>query len=242
MSPVPVPHHDPPATPAGVLLYHPAIIGSMVALSLALAVAAAVDGGAALRTWDVPIQHWVEGHRSDTLDTLFRVISRLGSNLLVFAVLGPLLLVLGRRCRTMAFTLAISVLARSPIEFLIKELVDRPRPNFDRLVDGTGPSHPSGHVLAAIALWGLLPPMVAALTHRHFWWWASTVVGIVVVVLVAACRVYLGVHWFSDVVQGLLLGSLYLVGVEAVFEWHHRRRACPLFAHLYANPDPSTNK
>ena len=61
----------------------------------------------------------------------------------------------------------------------------------------------------------------------------AAVAGVAVVVLVAACRVYLGVHWFSDVIQGLLLGSLYLIGVEAVFEWHHRRRRCALFAHLY---------
>ena len=47
-------------------------------------------------------------------------------------------------------------------------------------------------------------------------WWTSVVISGIVIVLVAASRVYLGVHWFSDAVAGLLLGSFFLLGVEAL--------------------------
>jgi len=51
---------------------------------------------------------------------------------------------------------------------------------------------------------------------------SATIVG-----LVAFSRVYLGVHWMSDVVGALVLGALYLLGVEWLLDWHHRRRSCP---------------
>lgn len=95
----------------------------------------------------------------------------------------------------------------------MKDRIGRLRPDIDRLGDGTGFSHPSGHVLAAVALWGLLPPLVALVIRRRSWWWASVVAGGVLIVSVSFSRVYLGVHWPSDIVQGRLLGTLYLVGL-----------------------------
>jgi undecaprenyl-diphosphatase len=221
-------HERPPATPTGFVLGHPVIILSIVALPAALAVLAAMNDGSVLLTWDEPIQRWVEAHRSGTLDPVFRGFSRLGSNVVVFGVLGALLVLLARRCPTLALALAAAVLARPLFEFVVKAAVDRPRPDLEPLIPGMGASHPSGHVLAAMTLWGLLPPIVATLTHRRFWWWVSAGAGAVLIVGIAASRVYLGVHWFSDVVGGILLGVLYIVAVETLFVWHHRHRSCGL--------------
>lgn len=219
-------HRSPPVTPAGVLLARPAVLATLVACSVVLAVLAAYDGGRLLLVVDEPVQRWVEGQRTPGLETFFRVMSRLGSNIVVFGLLVPLLVLLGRRCRSLAVALAFSVLARSPIEYVIKVLIDRDRPDLERLVPGTGPSHPSGHVLAAIALWGLLPPIVAMVTDRRLWWWLSVVSGGLLVLLIAASRTYLGVHWMTDLVQGALLGAFYLTAVEVIFERHHRSHRC----------------
>ncbi len=202
------------------------VVALLIAASLGLAILAAVDGGSVLLTWDEPIQRWVEAHRNATLDVVFRGFSRIGSNIVVFAVAAVLFVFLIRRCRPLAFALAVAVLARPVFELVIKELVDRPRPELDPLINGVGPSHPSGHVLAAVALWGLIPPIVAVLTDDRRWWWLSVGTAGVLIVGIALSRVYLGVHWFSDILQGVLLGALYLVAVEAVFERDHRRRDC----------------
>jgi undecaprenyl-diphosphatase len=232
------PHHDPPVTPIGLLLHHPAVIAVLATVSLALAVLAAVDGGSVLLRFDEPITRWVQDQRGGGLDVVFRVFSRLGSNVLVFVVAAALTLLASRRCPSLALTLALAVAARPPLEYVLKEVVGRPRPDFDRLVPGTGFSHPSGHVLAAIALWGLLPPLVALLTHRRWLWWASIGAGLVLVLGVSASRVYLGVHWPTDLLQGWLLGSLYLVGLEALFRWHHRHRTCRIAVDGLAMPAP----
>jgi undecaprenyl-diphosphatase len=232
------PHHDPPVTPIGLLLHHPAIIGGLAAASVALALLAAVDGGSVLLGIDEPIATWAQQNRSEGLDLVFRVFSRLGSNVLVFAAAAALTLLAARRCPSLALTLGLAVAARPPLEYVLKDAIGRARPDFDRLVPGTGFSHPSGHVLAAIALWGLLPPLVALLTHRRWLWWASVATGLLLVLGVSASRVYLGVHWPTDLLQGWLLGSLYLVGLEALFSWHHRHRTCRIGVDALAMPSP----
>lgn len=219
-------HGHPPLTPAAVLLRFRFTVPALVVAFAVLAVLAAVDDGSALLTWDRPVQHWAESHRGDDVNTFFEGASQLGGVTVVALGLLTLLYLVYRRCHSLGIVLLAAVAARPPLEWLLKELVGRARPDFERLVPGIGPSFPSGHVMAAVALWGLVPPVVALLTHRRALWWASAAGSGLVVLLVAASRVYLGVHWFSDVVGALLLGNLYLLGVEWLLEWHHDRRGC----------------
>jgi undecaprenyl-diphosphatase len=224
-----------------VLLHHPLIIGTVAGLSAVLAVLAALDGGSALLTVDEPIQRWVEARRTDGWDHAARAFSRLGSNLVVFGVLAAVVAWTVRRCRTLALTLSAAVLLRPPAEFLFKELIGRERPDFARLVDGTGPSHPSGHVLAAVALWGLLPPLLSSVVRSRAIWWASVATALVLISGIGASRVYLGVHWFTDIVQGALLGCLYLAGIEQLFAHHHRHRRCAVMEAFDRSPPPGSS-
>lgn len=233
------PHRHPPITPAGVLLSHPLIIGGLVAASLVLAALAMHDGGSLLLRVDEPIARWVVTHRTTALDGTFLTFSRVGSNVVVFGLAAVLVGLAVRRCLSLALTLAVAVVVRPAFEYVLKDVIGRPRPNIERLVDGTGFSHPSGHVLAAVALWGLLPPLVALLTHRRSWWWASVAVGGVLIVGVSLSRVYLGVHWPTDIVQGWILGALYLVGLETLLDHHHRHRSCAVAIAALRMPDPA---
>ncbi len=199
----------------------------MIALVfLGLAVLAAVDAGATLRGIDEPVTRTLLDLRSEPLDRVVKTVSALGGLTVVAAVAVLLLLLVWHECRPLAWTLLAATAARPLLEWTLKELVDRPRPDIDRLVAGNGPSFPSGHVMAAIAIWGLLPPVVALLNGRRSAWWWSVAISAIVIASVAFSRVYLGVHWLSDVVGALLLGALYLLAVEALLEWHHRRRPC----------------
>jgi undecaprenyl-diphosphatase len=153
-------------------------------------------------------------------------ITELGDKYAILVVVALLLPLVWRRCQSLAFVMIAATLARPILEFTLKALADRPRPDLERLLPGNGPSFPSGHVLAAIALWGLLPPIVALFTNNRSLWWASVVVSGLLIATISASRVYLGVHWFSDVVGGLLVGTLYLVGVERLLAWRHAHHGC----------------
>ncbi|MGH9026145.1 MAG: phosphatase PAP2 family protein [Acidimicrobiia bacterium] len=221
-------HDHPPATPAGLLLRShytvPVVVGAFVLLALA----AAVNGGSLLLTWDEPVQRWVEAHRSGALDALFRFFTRFGGLTTVLSGLAVLLALVYRLCRPLALALLIACAARPLIEWTLKSLVDRSRPDLDRMVPGNGPSFPSGHVMAAIAVWGLVPPVVALCTNRRVWWWIASVSSGILILLVGASRIYLGVHWFSDVVGALLFGVLYLLAIELVFDRAHHRYGCAM--------------
>jgi undecaprenyl-diphosphatase len=221
-------HRNPPATPASFYATRRILLVLIGALFATLAVAAVVASSRVLLTWDEPITRWIVAHRTPALDTFFRSVSRLASTSTIL-VLGPLLVALTwRRCRAVAIAIAAATLARPLLEFTLKELVDRPRPDLGRLVGGIGPSFPSGHVMAAVALWGLVPIVVGLFTTNRRIWWASVIASGTIIVLVAASRVYLGVHWFSDACAGLLLGSFFLLGVETVLAGMHRRDGCGL--------------
>ncbi len=222
-------HTHPPLTPAAVLLRYSLTVPLLVGAFLLLAVAAAVSDGALLLTWDEPVQRAVEGARTSWLDTVVKAISQLGGTHAAVIGLVVLLLLVFRRCRSLALVLLVATLARPLVEWSLKALIDRPRPNLQRLVEGEGPSFPSGHPMAAVALWGLLPPVVALFTHKRRLWWWSVGLSVSVIVLVSMSRVYLGVHWLSDVVGALVLGSLYLLVVQWLLDWHHERRPCRAF-------------
>jgi undecaprenyl-diphosphatase len=222
-------HGHPPLTPAAVLLRFQITVPLLVGGFVFLAVAASISDASLLLVWDEPVQRAVENARTPWLDTVVKAISQLGgTSIAVIGLLVLLVLVLAH-CRSLALVLTLATVARPLIEWTLKRLVDRPRPNFEQLVHGEGPSFPSGHPLAAIALWGLVPPVVALLTHKRRLWWWSVGVSVTVILLVAMTRVYLGVHWLSDVVAALLLGSLFLLAVEWLLDWHHDRMPCDAF-------------
>lgn len=237
-------HHDPPLTPAGVLLRRRWPVPLLGAAFAALAFAARVDGGRLLAGIDEPVTRTLTDWRSGPLDAIVKTVSALGGLTVAAAMLVVLLLLVWHECRALAWTLLAASAARPALEWTLKELVDRPRPDIDRLVAGNGPSFPSGHVMAAIAIWGLLPPVVALLSGRHRAWWWSVAVSATVIVAVAFSRVYLGVHWLTDVVGALLLGALYLLAVEWLLEWAHRRQPCgPLDEAFHAvHPSGTPNR
>jgi len=191
-----------------------------------MAIAGLVSGGAVLLTWDEPIQRAVEASRTSVFDGIFRRISFLGSTVFVLSFGCVLAAVAWRRCRAVGVAVLLAMLSRPLLEFTLKAIVGRDRPDLERMVDGTGPSFPSGHVMAAVALWGLLPLVVSLYTSNRRVWWGTAMWSAALIVAIGASRTYLGVHWFSDVIGGLIVGAFFLLGTEWVLTRQHRRDPC----------------
>ena len=219
-------HASPPCTPCSILLPRRYLMVLLGALLAGLAAAAALKGGALLLLWDEPIQRGVEARRTGALNEVFLTFSRLGSTVLVLAVGSLAAAVTWRRCRAVGLALLVATFSRPLLETAIKLLISRDRPDFGRMVQGTGYSFPSGHVMAAVALWGLMPLVVSLYTRRRWLWWASVAVSGALILGIAASRVYLGVHWFSDVTAGLIVGTFFLLGVETLLARQHARYPC----------------
>jgi membrane-associated phospholipid phosphatase len=91
------------------------------------------------------------------------------------------------------------------LDNIIKPLVDRPRPIFDQLVNGRGPSWPSGHTTGTTALLVALAIYASAGRGRglRVALWTAALAGSI---LMGITRVYLGVHWPTDVMAAVILG------------------------------------
>jgi undecaprenyl-diphosphatase len=199
------------------------------ALPLGIVVFALLAVGAAfeLMPWDQPITDWVVGHRTDTLETVVRRISWFGSTKVVLVVAALAAAVAWRRCPRLALAILVIALCRPLIEHFFKELVGRERPQGDQLVPGRGPSFPSGHPLATAASWGLIPLVVGLYTRKRAIWWTTAVCVWFLAVMVAASRVYLGVHFFSDVIGSLILATIGVLGAEWFIDKVHGPECTP---------------
>jgi len=189
-------------------------------LALTVALAIAVVAGAAvgvlfylLRTQprlaalDLSVATWAAGHATSVSTAFLKTITQLGSTIVVVIVgvivgVGTSLRI--RRAAPAMFILLV-LAGNSAIVNLIKVVVGRPRPTVSVLTGFTGQSFPSGHSAAAAACWGAVALLLARRWSRPG---RSAAYGAAagIAVAVACSRVFLGVHWFSDVIAGLAVG------------------------------------
>jgi undecaprenyl-diphosphatase len=215
-------HLSPPMTMAQAHSRRAWILPSVALAFTLLALGAALD----LLVWDRPITEAAIGARTGWLNGLAGAVSRFGSTPVVLTVAALAAAAAWPRCRRLSLAIVVVALARPLVEFGFKELIDRPRPASDQLVRGRGPSFPSGHPFATAASWGLVPLVVALYTQRRTVWWTVAAAVWALAVAVAASRVWLGVHWTSDVVAGLLLAVLGVAASERFINFVHRGSCC----------------
>lgn len=223
---------DPPATLGHLHAHHSWVVPLAVATFLVLALGAAFDW----LPWDEPLLRAAVRARQPWSDDVAMRVSSLGSTHIVLIVAALAAVTAWFRSPPLAKAIVVIALARPLVEFTVKELVGRERPVGDRLVDGTGPSFPSGHPMATAASWCLIPLVVELYTRRKAIWWAAVSVVWTLALAVAASRVWLAVHWPSDVVGGLLLAVVGVAAAEHIMDRtearpghrsHHLRRRSP---------------
>ncbi|HEX2074860.1 MAG TPA: phosphatase PAP2 family protein [Geodermatophilus sp.] len=155
--------------------------------------------------------------RAEALSGLLEVLTAPGSSAFRFAVFAPVLIWLAVRhaWRTAAWVL-VAIALIGPVTRFLKDLVGRVRPAFE---DGgasyDGLSYPSGHssgiaTLVTVALVLAWPRLTAPARRR------ALAVGIALAVLVGLTRMWLGVHFLSDVVGGWSLGVAWSLAVALV--------------------------
>jgi membrane-associated phospholipid phosphatase len=194
------------------------IAACLVVLSL-LGAAVRSDFGPLLRL-DAAVSEalYAGDDRAGALDGLLEVLTAPGLSWVRFVVFLPVLVwLLRQRLRWTAAWVVTAVVLVGPLNWLLKEYFGRIRPPFD----GGGAryeslSFPSGHssgiaVLVAVAL-VLAWPLLSSRARR----W-SLAAGIVLVLLVGLTRMWLGVHYLSDVVGGWSFGLAWTLGTALLF-------------------------
>ena len=93
----------------------------------------------------------------------------------------------------------------------IKHIVRRPRPNVLRLVEESGYSFPSGHSMISVAFYGLVIYLVYKNVNNKYLKWTLITLLSLLILTIGFSRIYVGVHYFTDVVGGFFLALAYLI-------------------------------
>lgn len=172
---------------------------------------------------DDPVTRWLVRYRQPPLTGAMRVVTELGSAwfVVLLLVLVTTLLLQRRSSWAELVVVPLSSAGAAALVTIIKLAIGRPRPTVGEIVATAGGfSFPSGHSAQAVACYGALAWLVAHVTvtrHSTLLAWAGAAV---VALAIGFSRMYLGVHWLTDVVGGFVLGAAWLsVTLSAVAAW-----------------------
>lgn len=162
---------------------------------------------------DRSITDWVVRHRTGALDRLAPYVTDLGSPTVYVPVTLVTVVLLGlvaRRSLRVVVTPVLALLGVTVLSDAVKHLVGRTRPPVElRMLGVGGFAFPSGHTIKAMVVWGAAALLLGAMARGR----ARTAIhaiGALVIVGVGLSRLYLGVHWATDVVAGWALGAAWL--------------------------------
>ena len=184
------------------------------------------DHGKTITPFDRSILYFMYHHRTPFLTAAATMLAHMGSPPVIVgvAVVSAAVGLFWRKVRGAAWTMPIAILGAGVIIQSVKLIIKRPRPSFFApILHETGYSFPSGHSLIAMVVYGLLGYFVMHL-FRNFWArLAVRVLTVLVVVAIGVSRVYVGVHYPTDVLAGWTAGVPWLISCLALHEVLARR-------------------
>jgi membrane-associated phospholipid phosphatase len=172
-------------------------------------------------SWDISVSHEIQEDQNILLDTFMKAFSWLGTVYVAGTVVlaFTVIFLIFKYVREGLFIL--SCILSGAVSYVLKMIIDRPRPTMDfvRIVEETHyQSFPSGHVLFYTVFFGSL--VIIALSSKLLKISLKifvVAVCLAMVVLGAVSRIYLGAHWFTDVLGGFIVGVLFLMVTGSIY-------------------------
>jgi membrane-associated phospholipid phosphatase len=196
-------------------LRRPTLVGTGVAAGLFALQAGVVDAVAdpnGISAADPPILRWMVEHRSPAATAFFRAVAAAGGTpgMAALATITAVVLVIRRRIRDAA-VVAVAAAVSGLLVDLLKNFYARPRPpEPTRLGPETNYSLPSGHALGSIVVLGTISAVVVLVVRGAAVRAVVVSTAALAVAAIGLSRLYLGVHWLTDVLDGWLVGGTWL--------------------------------
>ena len=172
------------------------------------------------QAFDDSVLRWVAQHRTPALEPVMLEITFLGTGTVVIALVAVsgMFLWLSNH-KYSAILLLVSTIGGILLNNLLKIGFGRPRPQvIDWGMHAVSWSFPSGHAMSAAVVYGTVAYLAARLQRRHLHRVITLTAAIVLILLIAASRLYLGVHYPSDVLAGIIIGLAWAAFCMAMLE------------------------
>ncbi len=175
--------------------------------------------------FDTQILLTIHQHHSSWLDRSIPLFTNIGApSVLVGMAVGLGIYLFWKQQRSEAMTLAIGAIGALLLNTLLKNLFARARPElWSRVVDVKFYSFPSGHAMLSMVVYGLLGYLLALQYPQQRGWIAG--ITVLLILAIGFSRLYLGVHWPTDVLAGYAAGLVWLVACILSLEiWRQRHQ------------------
>jgi undecaprenyl-diphosphatase len=210
----------PEEAPKPTVLFETAIVISLAVAVLALFLFAWI-GSEVLegdtQHFDQVIRSWVHQYASAGMTRAMTGISLLGYNILILEMLMAFGVFAWLRWKRAAVWLAVAMAGSLALDTALKYAYHRVRPVAFFGVAPHSYSFPSGHALCSFCFYGVLAGLLSARTKALSWRIVIWAVAAVLVVAIGLSRIYLGVHYPSDVIAGYLAAAVW-VGTVIVLD------------------------
>jgi membrane-associated phospholipid phosphatase len=174
--------------------------------------------------WERSLMLSLDRSAPPLVDWVMLALPWLGTNLTLAPIIGGFSLWLWRRHGRgdLALQLMVTVVGGLILNAVLKDVLNRSRPQlWEHRGQYAWAAYPSGHAIVGVAVFF----MVARLLHRERGWWWPFIAATALLAVSLYSRLYLGVHWPTDVIGGLLMGGVWLGSVIVAFRPLERRRA-----------------
>ena len=210
------PEEAPKPTP----LFEAAILASLAVAALALFLFAWL-GNEVLQGdtqhFDTTVRMWVHRFASPGTTSAMKAISLLGYDILIAELLIVFAAFAWLRWRRAAVWLAVAMAGSLALDMTLKYAYHRARPTAFFGVAPHSYSFPSGHALCSFCFYGVLAGLLSARTQSLAWRLIIWTAAALLVIAVGLSRIYLGVHYPSDVIAGYLAAAVW-VGTVIVLD------------------------
>ena len=142
-----------------------------------------------------------------------------------------------RKHRSEATTIAVTGAGALGLNILLKQLFARARPQlWERTVDVRFYSFPSGHAMISMVIYGLLGYLLGSRFPKQRWWIYSLTV--ILVAIIGLSRLYLGVHWPTDIIAGYTAGLVWLIAcIYSLEVWKQFRASSVASEEKFLSPE-----
>ena len=146
---------------------------------------------------------------SDFVTPIAKFITNFGGA--IFLSIATVMLFLFIKNKKIGLSIISNIVIITVLNQLLKRILQRPRPTEFRIVEETGYSFPSGHSMVSMAFYGYLIYLIYRYIKNKYVKWTLITILSILICLIGISRIYLGVHYTSDVLGGFLLSISYLV-------------------------------
>ena len=129
----------------------------------------------------------------------------------MFLILLTILLFIFIKNKKIGLSISINLFVITILNQILKYILQRPRPTEFRIIEETGYSFPSGHSMVSMAFYGYIIYLIYRYVKNKYVKWSLIVFLSILICFIGVSRIYLGVHYTSDVLGGFLISLSYLV-------------------------------